>query len=797
MRRRAILVVGIALLAITLVTAVPSVAAESPPAESAPASYAEQLQGAQNPQDVIKALQGVPPGVTQNAQQAPFTAPVTGQLTVYTTPDPTVADSGAYIYAPMSLASAPTVTVIAPDGSTQTSAAQFSYGQWWTAALNGGAPGVYRVVVQATPADGSAPQTATSAFEVVAEGPQTPAASRWQPVGPHSMGGLLALDPHDAKTFYLSSDIAAALWVSHDGAQTWREDRTLPVAAGYPTALVADPSARGRLYLSINGSNGFAVADPTYTGKILRSDDGGTSWRALALPDVFVSGMAVDASGGTIAAVTSSGVYISHDGGASWTQLDTPWNWRDYDGLTLVGSTLYVATFDGLFALRDITTQPQAPVPVFVPQGRSAWVTAVAGDASALYANSWANGIFVSHDGGATWSHVFTPSGFVFMLSDVNGTVYTNVYDTIWVSRDQGQSWQAWPDPVPESIDVGVAASGGTTYVVEDDAGIYATTNYGQSYTRVGVPGVDVNALGVVTLSSGARLVAGTRWGAYSTPLGGPEAVNAQTFNWDSAGQEGLLNASITQMATGGGAVYRTARGFFGSFSIQKSTDAGLTWSAVYQGRANPSSVYVDPADPNVVLVATSGFQGGTLIASTDGGQTWTSTHTPAAFQALAMDPANPQRIWGGSSSGLYVSNDGGANFAQLQSVAVSALAVLPSGQLVMGGSQVFTSADGGVTIQPVSYPGPGLDISVRALLVSPADANVVYAALGSFYEAGLRKGGRGVWRSADGGRTWAPLDDGLDNLDATSLAATPDGRHLYVGTDAGGVFRIKLPAIG
>ncbi|MGW5277327.1 hypothetical protein ACWEQP_33320 [Streptomyces sp. NPDC004044] len=47
--------------------------------------------------------------------------------------------------------------------------------------------------------------------------------------------------------------------------------------------------------------------------------------------------------------------------------------------------------------------------------------------------------------------------------------------------------------------------------------------------------------------------------------------------------------------------------------------------------------------------------------------------------------------------------------------------------------------------------------------------------------------------RSTDNGRTWVNISTGLQNLDTTKLAASPDGAYLYVGAVSGGVHRLKL----
>jgi hypothetical protein len=96
-------------------------------------------------------------------------------------------------------------------------------------------------------------------------------------------------------------------------------------------------------------------------------------------------------------------------------------------------------------------------------------------------------------------------------------------------------------------------------------------------------------------------------------------------------------------------------------------------------------------------------------------------------------------------------------------------------------GNGVFKSTDGGRTWAAFSTGLTNLDI--RATAVSPnfgSDQTVFAATAG------------GVFRTTNGGSTWIPINNGLTNLDVKSIATSPNypsDKSVFAGT-SGGVFR-------
>ncbi len=122
---------------------------------------------------------------------------------------------------------------------------------------------------------------------------------------------------------------------------------------------------------------------------------------------------------------------------------------------------------------------------------------------------------------------------------------------------------------------------------------------------------------------------------------------------------------------------------------IYKTIDGGKSWKHLGLDKTrNISRVIIDPHDPNIVYVAAIGSAWDSteergVYKTTDGGNSWNKIlyvdkRTGAAD--MIMDPVNPNKIFvamweyrrwpwffksGGSSSGLYVSFDGGRNWTK------------------------------------------------------------------------------------------------------------------------------------
>lgn len=182
-------------------------------------------------------------------------------------------------------------------------------------------------------------------------------------------------------------------------------------------------------------------------------------------------------------------------------------------------------------------------------------------------------------------------------------------------------------------------------------------------------------------------------------------------------------------------------------------------------------------------------------VSSDDGGKTWRQgpiTSLPHAAARVAVSPVDSRRAWlAAYEAGVYRTDDGGTTWAHVDSYpsdyAHSVMADPEAADAVLVGSEpaaLFRSSDAGSTWEeyksfqnvPESsnwgFHAPTRDSHVRDLVVSPGDANLIYA--------GIEVGG--VVRSSDGGNSWQQLPGLDDDIHCLHLS-TDQQKRVYVAT--------------
>ncbi len=156
------------------------------------------------------------------------------------------------------------------------------------------------------------------------------------------------------------------------------------------------------------------------------------------------------------------------------------------------------------------------------------------------------------------------------------------------------------------------------------------------------------------------------------------------------------------------------------------------------------SDIAVHPAVQGIWYVAAGS---GGVWKTTNAGVTWKpifDDQPSYSIGEITLDPTNPDVVWVGTGENV-------------------------SGRHVGWGDGVCRSRDAGRTWQRM---GLAASQHIGRILVDPRDGKVVLvAAEGPLWSAG---GDRGVYRSADGGATWAPVLQIDENTGATDLEFDP-----------------------
>jgi len=275
-------------------------------------------------------------------------------------------------------------------------------------------------------------------------------------------------------------------------------------------------------------------------------------------------------------------------------------------------------------------------------------------------------------------------------------------------------------------------------------------------------------------------------------------------------------NPDIVWAGTGEGNPRNSAgvgRGLF------KSLDGGRTWKSMGLERSERiHRILTHPTNPNIVYVGvmgpawSDGLERG-LYRTRDGGRTWDRVlwqNQRTGISEVVMDPANPDKLFaamwefrrdpwfltsGGPGSGLFVTQDGGDSWRQVEAddgipsgeLGRIGLAVAPSNPNVVyalieaGKSALVRSEDGGVTWNTISDE-PGVNprpFYYADLRIDPKNENRLYRLQSS------------IQVSEDQGRNWRNVvPSSIIHGDVHELWIDPDDpRRMILGEDGGIAF--------
>ncbi|OFW10942.1 MAG: hypothetical protein A3H96_25025 [Acidobacteria bacterium RIFCSPLOWO2_02_FULL_67_36] len=249
---------------------------------------------------------------------------------------------------------------------------------------------------------------------------------------------------------------------------------------------------------------------------------------------------------------------------------------------------------------------------------------------------------------------------------------------------------------------------------------------------------------------SGARADADYLRRAYDTYKSMAQSSPYRGVPWQYLGPTNV-SGRATDIAVADRDGSRRVYAGYAASGVWKTDDDGATWQVVFENYASTSigDLAVAPSNPDVLWVGTgeanifrASMPGVGMYKSVDAGRTFTHMGL-ADTQTIArviVHPTDPEIVYVAASGHEWTDNE-------------------------MRG--VFKTTDGGKTWTKSFYRSPRT--GAIDLVMDPSDPNTLYAAMWQRVrrkwsdprvEPGYSEGG--VWKTADGGATWAEVSQGL-----------------------------------
>lgn len=654
----------------------------------------------------------------------------------------------------------------------------------------------------------------------------------------------LTVDPHDPQIIWAGTDKTGHIYKSTDGGVTWsqKDDGVIRQTGEYDAltfrGFTVDPVNSEVVYAmaeiantSEGGANVWSTANG---GKVYKTSDGGDNWTLIwngGIPSSLARYMWINPEDTEILYVSTGifdrgavnekdplsdpdpygglGVLKSSDGGETWRVLN------EANGL----NSLYIGS---------LYMHPDDPDILLAAAGKP--------ETELFYVYRMENdltlpaGVYRTIDGGESWTHVLVGGGanVVEFCPSNPDFIYAADAQSVHRSEDAGQTWKrvsekeiGWGPPgvlAGTPIDFQcdprdpnrVFANNylGGNFLSEDGGKTWKNASDG--YTGAQIVSVAVDPQNAAQVYVGGRTGlwgskdGGTSWHGLRYP---PTDIIVEGFEFGAIAVDPKSPNHLL------------ANGFTG---IWESFDYGSSWEVrqrPVEGLDNPNieggsnaTIAFAPSDTNIVYTGIANticlvnaeaycLDGSGVFKSQDGGKTWGVANdaniADQAVIAIAVDPADAQRVYVGSQRGLFKTTDGGTSWRLLAGLPadtrVDAITIHPqdSSQLLVGveGQGLFSSTDGGENWQMIAA-GLQPNNSIRGIRFDPTNPQIVY----------LSDLMSGVYRSTDGGRTWAQINNDLTNRSTTGLAISSDGQHVYVATNGEGAFRLDVngqPPVG
>ena len=589
------------------------------------------------------------------------------------------------------------------------------------------------------------------------------AGKTWKAAGladTHTIGALL-VDPHDPDVVYAASmghvfksNPERGVFKSTDGGRHWHKILYINAKTG-AIDLVMDPTHPQVLYAAMWQAyrTPWKLDDGGPGSGLYKSVDGGAHWSEISRNPGFPRGM-LGRIGITVAASDSQvlyaivqarhgGVFRSDNGGLTWKRVNAGWSLRQR-----------------AFYYMSIYADPTNPDTVYVPEVDALWV---------------------SHDGGRTFSKLHTPHGdnHIVWINPNHPNILLEGNDGgATVSTDGGKTWSTEHNQ-PTGQFYHVAIDGRFPFHV-----------YGAQQDEGSMEGPSSTPSGMIPLSAWHGVAYNEATFIAPVPGHPDETCGSGYFSimvcydqevgqyrdvspWPDY-QEGAASQAMKYRFGWTHPIFFSPDAphtlFLASQYVLVSHDLGRTWK-----RISP--------DLTRNVKATEGPTGGSINLDASGAEIFPD------ISALAVSPLDAKVIWAGSQDGLvHVTRDGGAHWKSVTPPALPEWtqinAIVPSasapGTAYLSASRymwddfhpyVYVTTDYGAHWSALTDGLPSRQY-VLTLAQDPQDPQLLFAGTKNT-----------VYVSLNGGRHWQPLTLNLPPVQVRGIAIDTRQGEIAIAT--------------
>lgn len=625
--------------------------------------------------------------------------------------------------------------------------------------------------------------------------------SDWTWRGPGNIGGRvrsLLIHPTQTNRMWLGS-VGGGLWYTTNSGTSWTpvNDFMANIAI---CSLIMDPVDSRVMYAGTG--EGFSNSDAIRGAGIFKSTDGGVSWSQLAATSNssfnYVNRLAISPNGAAILAAanpgpaTAGGVFRSIDAGATWTQVLTTafrmtqvaFDPNDSNKAIATGyGGLVFYSIDGGQTFTAATGIPAAGSGTLPGRSEFAYAKSASGTVYLAYWNNSAASLYKSTNGGQSYTQV------------------TISASPAWMSAQGWYDNAIWVDPTNANT------------LIVGGLDLYRSTNGGANFTKISTwqsapASAHADHHGIFA-DPGYDGVNNKR--VYFTNDGGIyKAENALTVAGTTGWQELNNNLGITQFygAAGNPTSLTVVAGAQDNGSLRGLSGTTEGWTVFNGGDGGYCAA--DQTDPNyfygeyVYATVARSTNGGASSSDIYSGITDANVSTGAEFIApFILDPNNQARMLVGGKS-LWRSANVKATTPSWSAIKpaigaantdnITAIAVAPgNADLIYVGHRngnVYKTTNGTAaspTWTQVDTNGVGLpNRRIGRIVVDPNNNQRVYVCFGGYADIN-NFNATNLWRTDDGGTTWASVTSNLPLMPIYGLVIRPDNSNvLYAATDLG-----------